>query len=338
METFLDFAQTILEQRAQDGIRGITRERSRFRVHIAKAAFASMPLDQIEPKHVADWLREMSVKQPADQRGERVLSRATIHRSQALVSVVFAEAVQRGLIKTSPASGVKLKRRAGMESTKTAWAFFTPEEQKALATCEAIPVADRLAIRFAIGTGLRQGEQFALRLEDLRTEADPPHVYVKFGSPNAPPKSGKARTVPLFGDGLAAAREWLEMLPDYAPSNPHKIVFPTSTGKFRPQGKPLGRSSVWHKHLSAAGVKRARWHDCRHTCASSLVAGWWGRAWTLIEVRDMLGHSSVTITERYGHLSETVLQKAARETTTDEPSVTRVSVWWRVYRALRGVA
>lgn len=346
MLTFNEFARTTLDQRAEDGIRGISRERSRFRVHVVKAGFASMPLDQIEPRHIADWLREMGQKAPANKDGG-LLSRATIHRSQALVSVVFAEAMQRGCIKTNPCAGVKLKRRAGNEALVEKWAYFTPEEQRALATCEAIPLADRLAIRFAIGTGLRQGEQFALRLEDLHVDVPVPHVVVRFGGPNAPPKSGKVRTVPLFEDGLASAREWLRELPHFAPANPHKIVFPTSTGKFRPQGKPLGRSSVWHEHLVAAGVKRARWHDCRHSTASSLVAGWWGRPWTLIEVRDLLGHSSVTVTERYAHLAETALQKAAKETIRVPAAETalvaerRASIFGRIataFRALRGVA
>jgi hypothetical protein len=57
-----------------------------------------------------------------------------------------------------------------------------------------------------------------------------------------------------------------------------------------------------------------RWHDLRRTCGSSLIAGWWGRRWSMIEVRDMLGHRSVTTTERYAHLSESALQQAARDT------------------------
>lgn len=44
------------------------------------------------------------------------------------------------------------------------------------------------------------------------------------------------------------------------------------------------------------------------------LAGIWGRRWSLAEVRDVLGHSSVTITERYAHLCERVLDTAAAET------------------------
>ncbi|MEO6575667.1 MAG: site-specific integrase, partial [Polyangiaceae bacterium] len=56
------------------------------------------------------------------------------------------------------------------------------------------------------------------------------------------------------------------------------------------------------------------WHDLRHTCASALVSGMWGRAWRLEEICALLGHSSITVTQRYAHLAGTALVVAAEET------------------------
>ncbi len=59
-------------------------------------------------------------------------------------------------------------------------------------------------------------------------------------------------------------------------------------------------------------MKRLVWfHDLRHTCASHLLMGSWGSAWRLEEVRDFLGHESITSTQRYAHLSQDHLQKKA---------------------------
>ena len=57
-----------------------------------------------------------------------------------------------------------------------------------------------------------------------------------------------------------------------------------------------------------------RFHDLRHTCASHLLMGTWGRAWKIEEVCAFLGHSDITVTQRYAHLSPDHLNRAAAET------------------------
>jgi integrase len=326
-DTFTSFASTVLKHREEDGIRGIKSERNRFALHIEPAAFASKPVDEVTSVDVRDWLREMQQKKAADTRGDRKLSTDTVKRSFALVSSVFTAALERDLVKHSPCAGVRVKKRADERATKEKWVYLTLDEQRALASCEDISTADRLAIRFAIATGLRQGEQFNLELRDLDTGADKPSVFVRFGSKGLPPKSGKTRRVPLLRDGLVAAREWLLMLPWYAPTNPDSLVFPSPRGTRRGVGKPLGRGDAFPRALRAAGITRhARWHDLRHTCASNLVTGVLGRRWTLEEIRPLMGHSSVTITERYSHIGETELVRAAEETAFSHgPSIVKAS-------------
>lgn len=313
--TFAEFAALVLGHREEDGIRGIVSERNRFALHIEPAAFASKPIDEVVAVDVRDWLREMQRKKAADTRGDRILSTDTVKRSFALVSSIFTAAVERDLIKHSPTFGVKVKRRADESATREKWAYLTIDEQKAIASCDGISTADRLAIRFAVATGLRQGEQFNLELRDLHTGHDSPHVFVRFGSKGKPPKSGKTRRVPLFADGLVAAKAWLFEIASYAPHNPDALVFPSHRGTRRGVGKPLGRGDAFKCALRAAGITRhVRWHDLRHTAATNLVTGVLGRRWTLEEVKPFMGHSSVTISERYSHVGDDALKAAARET------------------------
>ena len=57
-----------------------------------------------------------------------------------------------------------------------------------------------------------------------------------------------------------------------------------------------------------AGVKNLRFHDLRHTFATRLVE----RGVDLITIKELLGHSSVTITERYTHSFKEQKRNAVR--------------------------
>lgn len=312
---FRTYAMQILDRREREGIRGIDHERNRFSTHIWNAPFATTELGAIRPKDLRAWTRAMQDKKAQVRNDDRLLATDTVKRSMSLVSAVFTAAVEDELIEMSPATGVKVKKRVDERSTKEKWTFLTLEEQKLIANCHAIPLADRLAIRFAIATGLRQGEQFALELRDLHVGLESPRVFVRFGKPGLPPKSGKTRTVPLMADGLIAAKEWLYLVGEYAPCNPHALVFPYHTGSRRTVGKPLGHGAKLKRHLVHVGItRRVRWHDLRHTFCSNLVTGVLGRRWTLEEIRPLAGHSSVTITERYSHIGDQELARAADET------------------------
>jgi integrase len=338
--SFDNFALAVLDEREHNGIRGVGQERLRFTKHLATAAFAEKPIDQVKPADVADWLRVMGRKRADDRRGDRPLSRHTIARCLSLASVIFDEAgpQARGLVTVNPCLGMRVKKKEG-EKTEEPWTFLTLEEQHAVRT---LPEKHRWPILFAIGTGLRQGEQFNLELRDLHVDGDDPHVFVRFGSKGKVPKSGKARRVPLFGVGLEAAREWLRVLPSFCPHNFDQLVFPTATGCRRGQkplgngqfipsehgthrivrGKPKRSADGTHVYvdqfklaMQEIGIKRnVRWHDLRHTCASSLVSGFWsedGRGETLEVTREVLGHSSIIVTQRYAHLGETSLKRLA---------------------------
>ena len=69
--------------------------------------------------------------------------------------------------------------------------------------------------------------------------------------------------------------------------------------------------------VKAGIARRVRFHDLRHTCASHLVMGTWGQAWSLSEVAAMLGHSRTTTTEIYAHLSPDHLFRKAAQTARD---------------------
>jgi integrase len=69
-----------------------------------------------------------------------------------------------------------------------------------------------------------------------------------------------------------------------------------------PQGTQLDPSNIqkiFNKLLTAAKLRRVRFHDLRHTFASLLIQ----QGESLAYIRDQLGHSSINVTvDTYGHL------------------------------------
>ncbi len=298
---FATYGQEVLDLREQDAIRAIESERLRFRKHLETCSFATTDISQIRPKDIAAMVRTLGKKMADDRRGARRLSSLTVAKVLQLTSAVFDMAVEAGLRDDNPCVSVRKIRRP--TSTQDAFTVLTKQEQFDLEGCEDIPVADRILMMFAVGTGLRQGEQWSLEWRDVHLHVQNPYVTVRFGSRGLTPKNGKIREVPLFGLALTAIQAWEKLHPIQS-----QLVFPTINGHRRQIGAPKG-FKAW---LKAAGITRnVRWHDLRHSCASSLLRGDWGPAWSLLDIRDMLGHSSISVTERYAHLGVTSLQTAA---------------------------
>lgn len=301
------------------GNRSTYDDRNMFAVHIATAHFAEWPIQNIRRADVKRWRDELVAKKAVraitkGPKGARIIERIETARPlarQRIINVlsllrrIFNEALEDDLIEGNPALEVYAPKQ---RRTVDPWTFLTLDEQHAL--LGAVPERDRPLVGFMIGTGMREGEVYALKAEDVVLDGDHPEVVVRFGGRDELPKNGKIRRVSLFGLALLAAREQAALADRQR--NVHGLFFPGERGGYRPKKKaPRG----WASWLRAAGIeRRVRVHDLRHTCAAALVSGMWGRAWRLEEVRDQLGHSSIKVTERYAHLASTALRLAAQAT------------------------
>lgn len=334
--TLATWGEAALNRRERQGLRGVERERSRWATHMARSELAELPVSSIVRADVQRWLDRLMVTRARGPRGGATIARQTASNTLSLLRIVLEDAVARGVSTTNPAAGVKLPRSRGR--THEAWTYLELVEQRRLVA--TVPAHARPAVSFAISAGLRQGEQWALELADVHLDAHVPHVWVRYGGPDhAPTKNGKPRRVDLLPGAVDALRAQLELVEHLTssesrkgkPWNPLGLVFPTLRGTMRSSGAPSG----WESWVERARLGRTvRWHDLRHTCASSLVAGWWGRAWTLTEVCALLGHSSIKVTERYAHLAGSITQDAVTKTSAVTSS-TGHDLMERAKRALR---
>lgn len=330
--TLADFwAEWVAELRALRKPRAKHYERT-WRQHIGRYPIADMPLARIDRKAVRDFAAQILRAKVAG--GTRTIATNTARNAWSLLSGVLSAAAERERIPRNPIRDVRVEWPTPDDDG--AAEYLEPDEIARLLACEAVPLDARLIIQFALGTGLRAGELVHMPLADLDRAMERGELLVRHGSKGRAPKSGKTRTIPLLPLARDAAVRWLAMIPTFAPTNPERLAFPTALGCRRNSSAVVGvrrqrrpgdaRSRFvpnWPLYLAAAGVRRVTWHGLRHTCGAALASGWWGRTWSLHEIRDLLGHASVTTTERfYGHLAPSALRAAAEATTGGVPANT----------------
>ena len=294
-----------LDRREVDGIRGIVQERSVWECHVVSHSIADLPLREITRRHVLAWLaavRATHARVPKRGGGfavtDRPVSRRVVLHALHLVRGALHAARDADLVREDATLGVKLPRAQGRVDDP--WTYLTAEEVTAVTSCEAIPSREREIYTVAIFAGLRQGELWALRWDDVDLDRRELTVRRSHGGPT---KSGKVRRVPILQqavDALTSARSQTD----------GPLVFPGESGgrrckgddaRWAPQTRAKGRTNGYR--VRAGIVRRVRFHDLRHTCASHLLMGTWCPALSLPEVAQWLGHSSVTMTERYAHLA-----------------------------------
>lgn len=134
----------------------------------------------------------------------------------------------------------------------------------------------------SIYTGMRRGEVFNLTWADIDLKNK--NITVE----GVTSKSGQTRHIPIHKELLEILTNWKEQ------SLGEGYVFPGKDGKRLDNVK-----KSWEGLLRLAKIDEFRWHDLRHTFASKLVMA----GVPLYTVREFLGHSDLTMTQRYAHLA-----------------------------------
>lgn len=174
--------------------------------------------------------------------------------------------------------------------------WLTKAEGQALVrAAEEAPKAPYLAdfIRLALHTGCRRGE--LLGLEWRRVDLHRGLIYLEGENT----KNGKRRYVPINQTARSTLLNRLRFRAKHCPASPW--VFSTKEG-----GRILSIKKSFRAACERTGIENFRIHDLRHTCAAWLV----NAGVPLPEVRDLLGHFSVTMTERYAHLAPEKVREA----------------------------
>ena len=249
-------------------------------------------------------MRAANVRFYIDQRRMDGVSNGTINRELGLLSAAINYARREwDWDIPNPVSGRKLREPEG----RVKW--ISRADAQALIRCaESERKSPHLAdfIRLALHTGCRKGE--LLKLDWSRVDLKAGLIYLE----GVHTKSRRRRSVPINAVARSAITSRLRFRAETCPGS--MWVFCDK------HGRRIANVKTSATACRRAGIEDFRIHDLRHTCAAWLVSA----GVPLAEVRDLLGHSSVEMTERYAHLAPENVRAAVALLERDESRLRHV--------------
>lgn len=229
---------------------------------------------------------------------ERYREANTVRSTLQTLSAALSWAVAQGLMAANPARGVKLPasppNRLEFLSRDEARRLLDVAEQRMRGASghKRLCLGSRfIAVALGLYAGLRRGEIYGLRWQDLDTTARRLTVARSYG---LLPKSGKLRHLRL-PDALAPL---LEAWRPHCPPTREGLVCPVF-GRHA-----WGMSSEAAEHGLKSLLVEARcpalrgWHGLRHTFASLYVMS----GGSLLALKEILGHANPRTSMIYAHL------------------------------------
>ncbi len=251
---------------------------------VERDAYSARPLRDFFSGRDLQTLKRADVRSYIDNRKKQGVKGATINREIGLLSsaINYARREWDWEIQ-NPAERMRLREGEGRKR------FATVAEAMALIkAAEQHKRAPYLAdlIRMALNTGCRRGELLGLEWSRVNMKAN----TLQLGGENT--KNGKPRIVPLNQEAQAALANRSKYRAAHCPETPW--VFCTKGGE-----RVYSVKSSWMEVVREAGLEDFHFHDLRHTCGSWLVQA----GVPLFDVKEVLGHSTIRMTERYAHFA-----------------------------------
>jgi integrase len=281
--------------------------RSVLDAHLLRA-FGDRRIESITSEQIQAW-RDRFARE-TDHEGNPRRARKTVNKIVVQLHAIFEHAIEHHGLVVNPVARVKRLRES---NDPARFDFFSPEEIDLLVATAAAgrhrdparpAVSDvEQALRAledeqdaaiymtAAMAGLRRGELLALRWADIDFEHSSIRVYEGYSAnTTGKTKSRKSRTVPMVDK---VAERLLQVRARGFLTAKTNLVF-VSRERTNVDGSALRRRYI--ATLDAAGLRRLRFHDLRHTFGSLAI-----NVASIVQVQAWMGHADIKTTMRYLH-------------------------------------
>ncbi len=250
--------------------------------------FGKRKLSEITAKDVMDW--QNAIRGLTDAKGKPYSPTylKTVHNQ---LSALFNHAVRYYGLQVNPAAKAG---NMGVEERRE-MLFWTKEEYLKFADAMMDKPLSYYAFEMLYWCGIREGELLALTPTDFDFEAGTVSIsksYQRLKGKDVitTPKTKKSNRVIKMPKFLCGEME--DYLKMFYSTGANERIFPVSKHYLHHE---------MDRGAKAAGVKRIRIHDLRHSHISLLI----DMGFTALAIADRVGHESIEITYRYAHLFPT---------------------------------
>ena len=247
--------------------------------------FGKLKISEISTKEIITWQNEMLAYRDEKKKPYSQTYLKTLHNQ---LSAIFNHAVRYYELRSNPAAKVG---NMGREEHKE-MLFWTKVEYKKFSFEMMDKPVSFYAFEMLYWCGIREGELLALTPADFNFDKDTVTINksnqrLKGQDVITSPKTNKSnRTIKMPKFLCEEMKEYLGML--YGLKKKDRIFTVT-------------KSYLHHemdRGAKAAGVKRIRIHDLRHSHISLLI----DMGFSAVAIADRVGHESIDITYQYAHL------------------------------------
>jgi integrase/recombinase XerC len=284
VERFLDYLRTQRRVSPQT-LRAYRNDLGQFERYLEEKYGEAKGPEEIDTLAVRGFLARL---------GRSGLAKSSIARKLSAVRSFLEHAVRDGRIESSPAEAVASPRiPRPLPQTMTVDEIFNMLDR--IQGDDVAAVRDRSILELLYAAGLRVGELVSLDQDDLDLYGKVVRVLGK---------GGKERMVPFGKQAERALRRWLESSKKLrSKSSGGGALFLNLRG-----GRLSDRSirRILDRRLREAAIHaRLSPHVLRHSFATHLL----GAGADLRAIQELLGHASLSTTQRYTHVSTDALMK-----------------------------
>ena len=270
--------------------------------------FAKRIISEITTKDVMAWQNELLAYRDENRKPYSQTYLKTVHNQ---LSAIFNHAVRHYDLRSNPAAKAG---NMGTEERKE-MKFWTKDEYKKFADEMMDKPVSYYAFEMLYWCGIREGELLALTAGDFDFEKGTVTISKSYQRLHGEdvittPKTKKSnRTIKMPQFLCEELQDYIGMLYGYKKKD---RIFPISKNYLH---REMDRGS------RAAGVKRIRIHDLRHSHISLLI----DMGFSAVAIADRVGHESIEITYRYAHLFPSKQTEMAKKLEYERMDIENVS-------------